>query len=43
MHALRHLVASSILQQGVSIKELATFLGHADEAFTGQHPERSAG
>lgn len=34
MHALRHLVASSMLQQGVSIKELAAFLGHVDEAFT---------
>jgi integrase len=34
MHALRHLFASWMLQQGVSIKELAAFLGHADEAFT---------
>jgi site-specific recombinase XerD len=34
MHALRHLFASSMLHQGVSIKELAAFLGHADEAFT---------
>jgi integrase len=34
MHALRHLFASHMLAQGVSIKELAAFLGHADEAFT---------
>jgi integrase len=34
MHALRHLYASHMLAQGVSIKELAAFLGHADEAFT---------
>jgi integrase len=34
MHALRHLFASWMLQQGVSIKELAAFLGHASEAFT---------
>jgi integrase len=34
MHALRHLFASLMLHLGVSIKELAAFLGHADEAFT---------
>jgi integrase len=34
MHALRHLYASHMLAQGVSIKELAAFLGHADEGFT---------
>ncbi|SMD25068.1 tyrosine-type recombinase/integrase [Lentzea albidocapillata] len=34
MHALRHLFASHMLAQGVSIKELAAFLGHASEAFT---------
>jgi integrase len=34
MHALRHLFASWMLSQGVSIKELAAFLGHASEAFT---------
>jgi integrase len=34
MHALRHLYASYLLSQGVSIKELAAFLGHADEGFT---------
>jgi integrase len=34
MHALRHLFASSMLARGVSIKELAAFLGHASEAFT---------
>jgi hypothetical protein len=34
MHALRHLYASALLHEGVSIKELAAFLGHADEALT---------
>ncbi|HJP80259.1 MAG TPA: hypothetical protein VJ914_38665 [Pseudonocardiaceae bacterium] len=34
MRALRHLFASSTLQQGVSLKEQAAFRGHADEAFT---------
>jgi site-specific recombinase XerD len=34
MHALRHLFASFMLSQGVSIKELAAFLGHSSEAFT---------
>ncbi|MCO1581645.1 site-specific integrase [Crossiella sp. SN42] len=34
MHALRHLFASHMLAQGVSIKELAAYLGHSSEAFT---------
>jgi integrase len=34
LHALRHLYASYMLSQGVSIKELASFLGHASEGFT---------
>ncbi|MEC3978623.1 tyrosine-type recombinase/integrase [Amycolatopsis sp. H20-H5] len=34
MHALRHLFASSMLERGVSIKELAAYLGHASEGFT---------
>ncbi|WP_246107997.1 tyrosine-type recombinase/integrase [Saccharothrix saharensis] len=34
MHALRHFYASTLLGQGVSIKELAEFLGHADPGFT---------
>jgi integrase len=34
MHALRHLFASWMLSRNVSIKELAAFLGHSDEAFT---------
>jgi integrase len=34
MHALRHLYASHMLASGVSIKELAIYLGHASEAFT---------
>jgi len=34
MHALRHLYASVLLANGVSIKDLAEFLGHADPAFT---------
>ena len=33
-HALRHLFASHLLAQGVSIKELAAFLGHSSEMFT---------
>ncbi|UUV32043.1 tyrosine-type recombinase/integrase [Amycolatopsis roodepoortensis] len=33
-HALRHLYASYLLSQGVSIKELAAFLGHTSEGFT---------
>ncbi|MGH3881504.1 MAG: tyrosine-type recombinase/integrase [Actinophytocola sp.] len=34
MHALRHLFASLMLEQGVSIKELSEYLGHHDPAFT---------
>jgi integrase len=34
MHALRHFYASALLAQGVSIKELAEYLGHADPGFT---------
>ena len=34
MHALRHFYASALLAQGVSIKELADYLGHADPGFT---------
>jgi integrase len=34
MHAIRHLYASLLLSQGVSIKEVAEFLGHHDPAFT---------
>lgn len=34
MHALRHFYASTLLAQGVSIKELADYLGHADPGFT---------
>lgn len=34
MHALRHFYASTLLAQNVSIKELATYLGHADPGFT---------
>ncbi|HEU5475817.1 MAG TPA: site-specific integrase [Actinophytocola sp.] len=34
MHALRHFYASTLLAQGVSIKELATYLGHSDPGFT---------
>ena len=34
MHALRHFYASTLLAQGVSIKELAIYLGHADPGFT---------
>ncbi len=34
MHALRHLYASTLLARGVSIKELAEYLGHADPGFT---------
>ncbi|WP_394467806.1 tyrosine-type recombinase/integrase, partial [Kutzneria buriramensis] len=32
--AMRHLFASHTLSQGVSIKELADYLGHSSEAFT---------
>ena len=34
MHALRHFYASVLLADGVSIKELADYLGHADPGFT---------
>ncbi len=34
MHALRHYYASVTLSDGVSIRDLAEFLGHADPAFT---------
>lgn len=34
MHALRHFYASTLPAQGVSIKELATYLGHSDPGFT---------
>ncbi|AEA27370.1 integrase family protein [Pseudonocardia dioxanivorans CB1190] len=34
MHALRHFYASVLLSQGVSIKELAAYLGHNDPGFT---------
>jgi integrase len=34
MHALRHFYASALLSQGVSIKELAEYLGHTDPGFT---------
>jgi integrase len=34
MHALRHFFASHLLAQGVSIKELAEYLGHFDPGYT---------
>jgi Phage integrase family len=34
IHQLRHYYASVMLADGVSIKELAEYLGHADPAFT---------
>ncbi|MBN9754229.1 phage integrase family protein [Pseudonocardia sp. Ae406_Ps2] len=34
MHALRHFYASTLLSQGVSVKELAAYLGHSDPGFT---------
>jgi integrase len=34
MHALRHLYASTLLARGVTIKELAEYLGHSDPGFT---------
>jgi integrase len=34
VHALRHFYASTLLAQGVSIKELAEYLGHSDPGFT---------
>jgi integrase len=33
-HALRHFYASSLLEDGVSVRALADYLGHADPAFT---------
>ncbi|MFA1551536.1 tyrosine-type recombinase/integrase [Actinomadura chokoriensis] len=33
-HALRHHFASVLLEQGVDIRALAEFLGHADPGFT---------
>jgi integrase len=34
MHALRHYYASVLLDDGVSIRALAEYLGHADPGFT---------
>ena len=34
MHDLRHFFASKLLEQGVSIKAVAEWLGHTDPAFT---------
>ncbi len=34
LHQLRHFYASAMLAGGVSVKELAEYLGHADPAFT---------
>jgi integrase len=34
MHVLRHTYASALLEDGVSIKALADYLGHADPGFT---------
>lgn len=34
MHGLRHFYASTLLSRGVSIKEVAEYLGHADAGFT---------
>jgi hypothetical protein len=34
MHALRHYYASVLLDDGVSIRALAEYLGHADSGFT---------
>ncbi|MCE7002452.1 tyrosine-type recombinase/integrase [Kibdelosporangium philippinense] len=34
MHAMRHLFACRMLQGGTTIKDVASMLGHADEAFT---------
>ena len=34
MHVLRHYFASALLEDGVSIKALAEYLGHADAGFT---------
>jgi integrase len=34
MHPLRHFFASALLAHGVSVKELAEYLGHSDPGFT---------
>jgi len=34
MHALRHYYASVLLADGVSVRELAEYLGHSDPGFT---------
>ena len=34
MHALRHYFASVLLEDGVSNKAVATYLGHMDPGFT---------
>jgi integrase len=34
MYALRHFYASVLLSRGVSVKELAEYLGHSDPGFT---------
>jgi integrase len=34
IHQLRHYYASVMLAEGVSIKELAEYLGHSDPGFT---------
>jgi integrase len=34
MHALRHFYASTLLSRGVSVTELADYLGHSDPGFT---------
>ena len=34
MHALRHFYASTLLARGVTVKELAEYLGHSDPGFT---------
>ncbi|MEV8611558.1 tyrosine-type recombinase/integrase [Amycolatopsis sp. NPDC051373] len=34
MHAMRHFYASTLLAQGVSIKEVAEYLGHHDPGYT---------
>ncbi|MGH3934467.1 MAG: tyrosine-type recombinase/integrase [Pseudonocardiaceae bacterium] len=34
MHALRHFYTSTLLARGMSIKELAEYLGHSDPGFT---------
>ena len=34
MHALRHFYASALLEDGVSIRAVADYLGHNDPGFT---------